>query len=123
MTTALNALTAGAPLSPNWSTKTTQAIAEIKKMITFADAGADSGHISHSFKLRYWKLKRLTIKAFLYLDFWPRGHDCPGREFLLYHGPSNLSRGKSKKNKKTFFPKTLDKPLCLCYNTDTKSRR
>ena len=63
MTLASTALIAAVPLNPNWSTKTTQATAEIRKMITFADAGADLGHISHSFKQKYWKLKRLTTKA------------------------------------------------------------
>jgi hypothetical protein len=41
---------------------------------------------------------------------------CRRREFILYHTPSNLSREKSKKNKKNFFPKTLDKSAQLCYN-------
>ena len=31
-------------------------------MITFAGAGVDSGHISHSFKPRYWKSKRPITK-------------------------------------------------------------
>ena len=31
-------------------------------MITFAGVGVDSGHISHSFKPRYWKSKRPITK-------------------------------------------------------------
>jgi hypothetical protein len=33
-----------------------------------------------------------------------------------------LSREKLKKNKKTFFPKTLDTPPRVCYNKGTKGK-
>ena len=54
------------------------------------------------------------------LYFRPRGHDCHGREFLLYHTPANLSREKLKKNKIIILPKTIDKRTQVCYNTVTK---
>ena len=63
MTLAFTALIAAVLLNPNWYTKTIRAIAETKRMITFAVAGVGSGHISHSFKLRYWKLKHPTTKG------------------------------------------------------------
>jgi hypothetical protein len=53
----------------------------------------------------FWVLTLAPTGAFFHFYFWRRGHGPPGREFLLYHTPANLSSEKSKKNKKIFFPK------------------
>ena len=104
MTLASTALTAGVPLNPNWCIWTQRATAKTQRTNTFADAGVDSRHALHSFKLRYWKLKRLTIKGAFPLNFSMRRPRMPGASFPLYHNPANLSREQLYKNQIIIYP-------------------